>query len=236
MINKNSKEVNIIELKNVSKAYAGDNIALQDINLSIDKGEFVSVVGRSGMGKTTLVKLLIAEEKPTKGKIKVMDWDVSNLKKRMIPEYRRKIGVVFQDFRLLDKKTVYENVAFAMMVCEEKNSEIKKVVPKVLNLVGLAGKEKNFPKELSGGEQQRVAIARAFIHQPKILIADELTGELDALYAWEIMEILLKINKLGTTVILSTHDKDIINRLNKRVVTLEEGKIIRDQKHGNYVI
>ena len=233
---KKDKNLNIIELKNVSKAYSGNIVALQDINLNIQKGEFASVVGRSGMGKTTLVKLLIAEEQPTKGNIKVMNWNVSKLRKREIPEYRRQIGVVFQDFKLLDRKNVYENVAFAMMVCESKNSEIKKVVPRVLSLVGLAGKEKNFPQELSGGEKQRVAIARAFIHQPKILIADELTGELDALYAWEIMEILLKINKLGTTVILSTHDKDIINRLNKRVITLEEGKIIRDQKHGNYVI
>jgi len=226
----------VIKLKNVSKVYPKNIIALQNINLEIKKGEFVSIVGRSGMGKTTLVKLLIAEEPPTRGEINVLGWNVSKISKRKIPFYRRQIGVVFQDFKLLNKKTVYENVAFAMMVCEAKNSQIKKVVPKVLSLVGLAGKENRFPHELSGGEQQRVAIARAFIHRPKILIADELTGELDALYAWEIMQILLKINKLGTTVILSTHDKDIVNRVGKRVITLEEGKIIRDQEKGRYVI
>jgi cell division transport system ATP-binding protein len=225
-----------ITLKNVSKAYPKDIIALQNINLEIKKGEFVSIVGRSGTGKTTLVKLLIAEETPTRGEINVLGWNVSKIKHRKIPFYRRQVGVVFQDFKLLSKKTIYENVAFAMMVCEAGNTRIKKVVPKALSLVGLAGKENRFPHELSGGEQQRVAIARAFIHHPKILIADELTGELDALYAWEIMEILLKINKLGTTVILSTHDKDIVNRARKRVVALEEGKIIRDQEKGRYVI
>lgn len=230
------KEENIIELDNVAKVYPGDIVALRDIDLKIRRGEFVSVVGRSGTGKTTLVKLLIAEEKPTKGQINVLGWNVSKIRKRKIPEYRRQLGVVFQDFKLLDKKTVYENVAFAMMVCESSNRLIKKVVPRVLSLVGLAGKEKSFPQELSGGEKQRVAIARAFIHHPDLLIADELTGELDALYAWEIMEILLKINKLGTTIILSTHDRDIVNRVKRRVVTLEEGRIIRDQKRGDYLL
>lgn len=229
-------EENVIELKNVSKAYTGNIIALQDINLEIKKGEFVSVVGRSGTGKTTLVKLLIAEERVTRGEINVLGWDLKKIRKRKISEFRRQIGVVFQDFRLLDKKTIYENVAFAMMVCEEKNSLIKNVVPEVLSLVGLSGKEKAFPCELSGGEQQRVAIARAFIHHPEILIADELTGELDALYAWEIMEILLKINKLGTTIFLSTHDRDIINRLKKRVITLEGGKVLRDRVKGDYML
>ncbi|NQV00177.1 MAG: ATP-binding cassette domain-containing protein, partial [Parcubacteria group bacterium] len=152
-------EENVIELKNISKAYASDIVALQDIDLEIKKGEFVSVVGRSGTGKTTLVKLLIAEEKPTRGEINVLGWDLKKIRKRKISEFRRQIGVVFQDFRLLDKKTIYENVAFAMMVCEEKNNLIKKVVPEVLSLVGLSGKEKAFPCELSGGEQQRVAIA-----------------------------------------------------------------------------
>lgn len=232
---KNNGE-NIIELRNVSKVYPQDIVALQDIDLQIKKGEFLSIVGRSGTGKTTLVKLIIAEEKPTKGQINVLGWNVSKIRKRKVPEYRRQLGVVFQDFKLLDKKTVYENVAFAMMVCEASNSLIKKVVPRVLSLVGLAGKEKNFPQELSGGEKQRVAIARAFIHHPEVLIADELTGELDALYAWEIMEILLKINKLGTTIVLSTHDRDIVNRVRKRVVTLEEGKIIRDQRKGDYLL
>lgn len=229
-------EENVIELKNISKVYGSDIVALQDVDLEIKKGEFVSVVGRSGTGKTTLVKLLIAEQKATRGEINVLGWDLKKIRKSKISEFRRQIGVVFQDFRLLDKKTIYENVAFAMMVCEEKNSLIKKVVPEVLSLVGLAGKEKAFPYELSGGEQQRVAIARAFIHHPEILIADELTGELDALYAWEIMEILLKINKLGTTIFLSTHDRDIVNRLKRRVITLEEGRILRDRVKGDYML
>lgn len=226
----------IIEFKNVSKIYPGNIIALENINLKIKEGEFVSIIGRSGMGKTTLVKLLIAEESPTKGEIRVLGWKVKKIKKRKMPFYRRQIGVVFQDFKLLSKKTVYENIAFAMMVCEATKRQIQKTVPKVLSLVGLTGKENRFPEELSGGEQQRVAIARAFVHRPKILIADELTGELDILHAWEIIETLLKINKLGTTVILSTHDKDIVNRLGKRVITLEDGKIIRDQTAGKYVI
>ncbi len=229
-------EENVIELKNISKAYSEDILALQDINIEIKKGEFVSIVGRSGTGKTTLVKLLIAEVRPTRGEINVLGWDLKKIRKRKISEFRRQIGVVFQDFKLLNKKTIYENVAFAMMVCEEKNSLIKKVVPEVLSLVGLSGKEKAFPYELSGGEQQRVAIARAFIHHPEILIADELTGELDAIYSWEIMEILLKINKLGTTIFLSTHDRDIVNRLQKRVITLEEGKILRDRVKGDYML
>jgi len=229
----------MIKISNLSRIYKTGEIevkALDNISFKIKKGEFVSVVGRSGTGKTTLVKLLIAEEKPTRGEINVLGWDLKKIRKRKISEFRRQIGVVFQDFRLLDKKTIYENVAFAMMVCEEKNNLIKKVVPEVLSLVGLSGKEKAFPCELSGGEQQRVAIARAFIHHPEILIADELTGELDALYAWEIMEILLKINKLGTTIFLSTHDRDIVNRLKKRVITLEEGKVLRDRVKGDYML
>ncbi|MEW6407211.1 MAG: ATP-binding cassette domain-containing protein [Patescibacteria group bacterium] len=226
----------MIKLTNISKIYPPDITALTDINLEIKEGEFISIVGRSGVGKTTLVKLLIAEEKPTSGKIEVLGWEVSRLKKRDIPYYRRQIGVVFQDFKLLESKTAYENVAFTLMVCDISPSKIKKLVPQALALVGLGGKEKRFPKELSGGEKQRLAIARAFVHRPKILIADELTGELDALYAWEIAEILIKINKLGATVMLSTHDRDIVNRLRRRVVTLEEGKIIRDQKIGEYLI
>lgn len=226
----------MIKLTNVSKIYPPNITALIDINLEIKEGEFVSIVGRSGVGKTTLIKLLIAEEKPTSGKIEVLGWEVSQLKKRDIPYYRRQIGVVFQDFKLLESKTVYENVAFTLMVCDVSSSKIKKLVPQALALVGLGGKEKRFPKELSGGEKQRLAIARAFVHRPNILLADELTGELDALYAWEIAEILIKINKLGTTVMLSTHDRDIVNRLRRRVVTLEDGKIIRDQKIGKYLI
>lgn len=226
----------MIKLKNVTKLYSKDVVALQDINLEIADGEFVTVVGRSGTGKTTLIKLLIGEEKPDSGTIHVNEWNVGELSKRRIPYYRRKLGVVFQDFKLLLKKTVYENVAFALMVSGASNKKIKELVPQALGLVGLTGKEDRFPHELSGGEQQRCAIARAFVHKPKVLIADELTGDLDAIYSWEIMEILLKINKLGNTVLIATHDRDIVNRLNRRVVTIESGKIIRDQKHGKYVI
>lgn len=226
----------MIKLQNVSKIYPPDITALSNINLEIKEGEFASIVGRSGVGKTTLVKLLIGEEKPTSGKIEVLGWEVSRLRQEDISHYRRQIGVVFQDFKLLESKTAYENIAFALMVCDYLPKKIKEIVPRALALVGLGDKAKRFPKELSGGEKQRLAIARAFVHQPKILLADELTGELDALYAWEIAEILLKINKFGTTVLLSTHDRDIVNRLRKRVVTLEDGKIIRDQKVGEYLV
>ncbi len=226
----------IVLFKNVTKKYNKDIIALDRATLSIKQGEFVSIVGRSGTGKTTLVKLMIAEEIPTCGNIRIFDWDLNKIKKREIPKFRRQIGVVFQDFKLLSRKTVYENVAFAMMVSGKTRSEIKKNVPQILDLVGLSNKAKRFPKELSGGEQQRTAIARAFVHKPKLFIADEMTGELDALYSWEIMEILLKINSLGTTIIMATHDRDIVNRINKRVITLEDGKIIRDHKRGDYLL
>jgi cell division transport system ATP-binding protein len=228
--------MSIVEIKNVSKKYSKDIVALDNVNLSIEEGDFVSIVGRSGTGKTTLVKLMIAEEQPTEGNVRIFNWDLSKIRKRQTPQFRRRIGVVFQDFKLLSRKTVYENVAFAMMVSGKSRLEIKKTVPQILELVGLKDKARNFPQELSGGEQQRTAIARAFVHQPKLFIADEMTGELDVLYAWEIMEILLKINKLGTTVILATHDRDIVNRVNRRVVTLEGGKIIRDQKQGDYLL
>lgn len=226
----------MIKLTNIFKHYPPNILALSNINLEIKEGEFISIVGRSGVGKTTLVKLLIAEERPTSGKIEVLGWEVSQLRKRDIPYYRRQIGVVFQDFKLLESKTAYENVAFALMVCDAPSGKIKKTTRQALALVGLGDKEERFPKEMSGGERQRLAIARAFVHRPKVLLADELTGELDALYAWEIVEILIKINQLGATVLLSTHDRDIVNRLRRRVVTLEEGKIIRDQKIGTYLI
>jgi len=231
--------MSIIELKKISKIYDKYNkevVALDNVSFSIEKGEFVSIVGRSGTGKTTLVKLMIAEESPTAGDIKVLDWDVNKIKKRKIPEFRRQIGVVFQDFKLLTRRTVYENVAFAMLVSGESKSAIRKTVPQVLDLVGLRDKAHRFPKELSGGEQQRTAIARAFVHKPKLLLADEMTGDLDALYAWEIMEILLKINQLGTTIVIATHDRDVVNKVNKRVITLEDGRIIRDQQKGDYLL
>jgi len=226
----------VVKLVNISKTYPPNVVALSNIDLEIRKGEFVSVVGKSGAGKTTLAKLLIGEEKPSSGKMEVLNWQVANFSKRDLSYYRRQIGVIFQDFKLLERKTVYENVAFALMVCETPNKNIRKTVPQILSMVGLSGKEKRFPDELSGGEQQRLAIARSLVHHPKLLIADELTGNLDALYAWEIVEILLRVNELGTSVVLFTHDRDIVNRLKRRVVTLEEGKIIRDQKTGGYMI
>ncbi len=226
----------VIKLEDVSKVYGKESIALRDVDLKVDRGDFVSIVGRSGTGKTTLVKLMIGEEKPTVGKIWVNGWEVEKIKRNKVPFLRREIGVVFQDFKLILKKTVYENVAFALMVSDATNKRIEKIVPKVISMVGLGGKEERFPEELSGGEQQRVAIARALVHEPDILIADELTGDLDAIYAWEIMEILLNINKLGTTVLVATHDRDIVNRANKRVVTLVEGEIVRDQREGKYLV
>lgn len=225
-----------VKLTNVSKIYPKNIAALSNINLEVREGEFVSIVGRSGVGKTTLVKLMVGEDRPSSGRVEVLGWEISNLSKREMPYYRRQIGVVFQDFKLLEKKTAYENVAFTQEVCDTPTKKIKEDVPRALALVGLAGKEKRYPIELSGGEKQRLAIARSFVHHPRLLIADELTGELDALYAWEIAMILVKINQLGATVILSTHDRDIVNRLRRRVVTLEDGRIIRDQRVGEYLI
>lgn len=229
----------IVEFTNVSKVYdkyRQEVVALEDVNFKVDQGEFVSIVGRSGTGKSTIVKLMIAEEKPSRGEVKVLGWNLNKIKDRQVPEFRRQLGVVFQDYKLLTRKTVYENVAYAMLVSGQSRAKIKKTVPRVLDLVGLKDKGQRFPKELSGGEQQRTAIARALVHRPELLVADEMTGELDVLYAWEIMEILLKINQMGTTVIIATHDRDIVNKINKRVVTLEEGKIIRDQKQGDYLL
>ncbi len=225
----------MISIKNTNKSYH-EELVLKDVNLEIKDGEFVTFVGRSGVGKTTLFKLLIGEEKQDSGKMIVNSWNVGELARKQVPYYRRRLGVVFQDFKLLSKKTVYENVAFTLVVSGASNKKIKELVPQAIGLVGLSGKEERFPEELSGGEQQRCAIARAIVHQPKVLLADELTGDLDAIYSWEIMEILLKINKLGNTVLIATHDRDIVNRLRKRVVTIEDGKIIRDQKVGRYVI
>jgi len=226
----------MIELKNVTKIYNKKTAALDNINLLMKKGEFVSVVGASGAGKSTMVKLLIGEEKPTKGEVIIDEWCVNKLKKRRIPAFRREIGVVFQNYRLLPKKTAYENLAFAMEVSGAKKAEISESVPQMLEIVGLANKSDNFPIQLSGGEQQRIAIARALIHEPKLLIADEPTGNLDTFATWDIIRLLLKINELGTTVVLASHDKEVVNALNKRVVTLEKGAMIRDQEHGKYVI
>lgn len=224
----------MILLDRVNKTYGKKSVALSKITLNIQPKEFVSIVGPSGAGKSTLVKLLIREEKQTGGKIIIGGVDYDGLRRRHIPYLRRKIGVVFQDYKLLPPRNVFENVAFAMEITGTPSKVIEHSVPKVLKLVGLVGKEKNFPRELSGGERQRVAIARAIIRQPKILIADEPTGNLDPKHAWDIIELLLKINNHGTTVLLTTHNKEIVNKLKRRVVTLRNGRIVSDQQKGTY--
>ncbi|MFC1663285.1 cell division ATP-binding protein FtsE [Patescibacteria group bacterium] len=226
----------MIRFQNVTKHYSGNVVGVKNVNLHIKPGEFVSVVGQSGTGKTTLAKLIIAELKPDIGKIVVGGWDITNINQSEIPFLRRQIGVVFQDFKLLPKKTVFENVSFALEVAGAGTELINKIVPQVLSIVNLEGMEKRFPIELSGGEQQRVVIARALAHQPKILLADEPTGNLDSIHAQEIIEILRKINKLGTTVVLVTHNREIVNTLRKRVVALEDGMIFSDHATGKYVI
>ncbi len=227
----------MILLDRVSKVYGKrKEPALDRINLHVEAKEFVIVVGLSGAGKSTLLKLLTREEKPTTGKIIVGGIDYDKLKDKDIPKLRRKIGVVFQDFKLLPNKTVFENVAFALEIVGVSNREIKHTVPKVLNIVGLKGKESSYPRELSGGERQRVAIARAVVRQPKILIADEPTGNLDSKHAWDVVKVLEKINKYGTTVLLTTHNQEIVNKLKRRVVTVNSGKIISDRANAEYKI
>lgn len=226
----------MIKLINVTKKFEGGTVALKDVNLHIEPGEFISIVGQSGSGKTTIARLLIAEIKPDKGKIIVGGWDISKIRSRQIPLLRRQIGVVFQDFKLLSKKTVFENVAFALQVSGVSKSRINKIVPQVLKIVNLQDKMNRYPQQMSGGERQRVAIARALIHRPKILLADEPTGNLDTLNSKEIIDLLLKINEFGTTVVLVTHDKGIVNDLKKRVITIEDGMITQDQAVGKYVI
>jgi len=226
----------MIKLNNVSKAYSNKIKVLQDINLAVKPGEFVSIVGQSGAGKTTLVRLLIGEELVDGGEVFIGDWDITRISRREVPFLRRQIGVIFQDFKLLPKKTLEENVSFALQVSGGESNKIKKIVPSVLKIVGLEDKSGRYPHEVSGGESQRAAIARALVHQPKILLADEPTGNLDAINANEIIELLLRINKFGTTVILVTHNKEIVNRLNKRVVTMDRGQIINDQAHGKYLL
>lgn len=225
----------LIYFKNVSKIY-GDNPAADDITLKIEPKEFVSLVGRSGAGKSTLLKLLIAEEKPTKGKVYFDSHDVARIKPSQLPYLRRRIGTVFQDFRLLPRKTAYENIAFAMEVGGYSDNDIKKDVPEVMELVGVAEQLKNFPHELSGGEKQRVAIARALVQRPDVIIADEPTGNLDPINAWEILRLLVKINEYGTAVILATHNRDLVDGVGKRVVLLDRGKILSDEEKGKYVL
>lgn len=211
-----------------------DKYALEDINLNINKGDFVFLVGSSGAGKSTFIRLLLREQQLTQGRLTINRMDVSKLSQRTIPKFRRNIGVVFQDFKLLNNKTVYENVAFAMEVTHKKKKDIRRKVPVALSLVGLSHKAKSYPSQLSGGEQQRVGIARAIINNPLILIADEPTGNLDPHNADEIMKLLQDINRRGTTVIVATHAKEIVDKLQKRVITLEEGRILSDVQRGNY--
>jgi len=224
----------MIKLEGVTKIYSQTSVGLRDINLEIGAGEFVSIVGQSGTGKTTLVKILIAEERPTRGRVNIGGWDITGISSDDIPYLRRQIGVIFQDFKLLPKKTVYENVSFAMEVAGEPGGRIDKVVPQVLGVVGLGDKAGRYPRQLSGGEQQRVAIARSLVHRPKIIIADEPTGNLDALNSVEIIEILRKINEFGTTVLLATHNREIVNNLRRRVITLRGGEIVADDREGKY--
>lgn len=224
----------MIELKNVSKVYKNNHIALSDINISINRGEFVFLVGPSGAGKSTFIKLLLKEIEPSNGKINVNGIDVIKLKRNEVPYYRRNIGVVFQDFRLLHEKTVFENIAFALQVVEAGNRDIKRRVLSVLSVVGLSSKSNLYPNQLSGGEQQRVVLARAIVNNPSILICDEPTGNLDPDTAWEIMQLLDDINKTGTTLLMATHAKDIVDRMKKRVIAIEKGVIVRDQQRGVY--
>ena len=225
----------MIILEDVSKLYSTGAPALNGISLHIEKGEFVFVVGDSGSGKSTLIKLLLRELTPTDGKIFVNHCDVTKLKRRKIPKFRRNIGVVFQDFRLLKDRNVYENVAFAQRVIETPTRLIRKNVPSMLSMVGLAEKYKAKPKQLSGGEQQRVALARALVNNPPILLADEPTGNLDPKNSWEIMKLLEEINRKGTTVLVVTHNREIVNAMQKRVITMKKGIIVSDEKKGGYI-
>lgn len=225
----------MITLENVSKSYSTGAPALNNVSIQIDKGEFVFIVGDSGSGKSTFIRLLLRELLPTSGKIIVNGNDVAKLKRKQIPKFRRNIGVVFQDFRLLKDRNVYENVAFAQRVIQVSNKEIKKNVPSMLSIVGLAGKYKAKPRQLSGGEQQRVALARALVNNPPILLADEPTGNLDPKNSWEIMKLLEEINEKGTTVVVVTHNREIVNAMKKRVVTMNKGVIVSDEKEGSYI-
>jgi len=226
----------MIKFQNISKVYPPGIVALENVSFEIKPKEFVSVVGRSGVGKTTLIKLLLAEEKPTRGRIFFEDQDVHKIPREELPALRRKIGVVFQDYKLLPNKTAWENIAYALEVIGMSEESIEKDVSQVLELVGLSNRAENFPSELSGGEKQRVAIARALVHRPLAIIADEPTGNLDPYHTEDIINLLLKINELGTTIVLSTHDKEVINSLQKRVITLEKGTIIRDEEHGRFIL
>ena len=224
----------MIRLKNVSKIYPPNVAGLKSASLHIQPGEFVSIVGKSGAGKTTLAKLLIAEEKPTGGKIIIGGWDITNIPHHDVPLLRRQIGVVFQDFKLLPRKTVFENVAFALEVSGVPGRRVNDVVPQVLKIVSLEEMADRYPQQLSGGEKQRVVIARSLVHRPKILLADEPTGNLDTLNTHEIIDLLKKINDFGTTIVLVTHNREVVNSLKKRVITIEDGEIVSDLEEGRY--
>ena len=229
------EENGIIYLENVSKSYSTGSPAINDITLSIKQGEFVFIVGDSGSGKSTLIKLLLRELTATSGTVYVMGQDLATLRHRQIPKFRRNLGVVFQDFRLLNDRNVYENVAFAQRIIETPINEIRRNVPTILATVGLAGKYKAKTKQLSGGEQQRVALARALVNRPSILLADEPTGNLDPKNSWEIMQLLEEINEQGTTVIVVTHNREIVNAMQKRVIAMKKGIIVSDQEEGEYI-
>ena len=224
----------IIQMENISKEYPNGVTALHDLSVKIDSGEFVYVVGHSGAGKSSFLKLIYREEKASSGEIIVNGYDLMKMKNKEIPYFRRDIGTIFQDYKLLPNKTVYENIAYAMQVIGKKNKDIKKRVYEVLDLVGLAHKDRMFPDQLSGGEQQRVAIARAIVNMPTVLVADEPTGNLDPENSWEIMEILEQINMQGTTVIMGTHNINIVNTIKHRVLTIDSGEIIEDDENGEY--
>lgn len=226
----------MIRFENVSKEYPGDPTVLQDVDLVIEAGEFVSLVGQSGAGKSTLLKLIYAEEEPTTGKVYFDERPISAIKRKHLPFLRRNIGTVFQDFKLFSQKTVFENVAYALEVYGKTDEEIRDEVPQILDLVRLGDKMHKYPKQLSGGEQQRVSMARALIRDPKIIIADEPTGNLDPIATKEVINLLLEINKLGTTVILATHNKSIVDKLGRRVITLDNGRVTHDEQVGKYVI
>ncbi len=225
----------MIEISNVNMTYEAGNKALRNVSITIGDGEFVFIIGKSGSGKSTLVRLLLKEVEPTTGKIVVNDMNLGKMPQRYVPKYRRRLGVVFQDFRLLKDRTVYENVAFAQRVIGAPTRRIREAVPAMLQMVGLSAKYKMYPRQLSGGEQQRVAIARALINRPEVLIADEPTGNLDPENAIEIMKLLEEINRMGTTVIVVTHSQEIVNSMQKRVITMERGCVISDELRGGYI-
>ena len=226
----------MINFQKVTKAYSPSTIAVSDVSFEVKQGEFVSLVGKSGAGKTTLLKLLLAEEKPTQGIVFFEDQDVAKIPISQLPHLRKKIGTVFQDYKLLHSKTAYENIAYVMEVMGAADAEIARDVSGVLEIVGLLSRSHHYPLQLSGGEKQRVAIARALIHRPEVIVADEPTGNLDPYHTADIIRLLVKINELGTTVILATHNKEVINHLGKRVITLEEGKVVRDEERGKFIL